>query len=73
MENTSETLIAIISVKRFLQARHKICNCGLNNNHRKTILDLLESSFSSASDELINSKKSFPTLDTYIHNGVGVE
>ena len=30
---------------------------GWNNYHRKTILDLLESSFSAASDELINSKK----------------
>ena len=59
MKNSSETLIAIISLKRFLQVRQKICNCGWNNDHRKTILDLLESSFSAASDELINS---FPTL-----------
>ena len=39
-----------------------LLNCGWNNAHIKTILDLLESSFSAVSDELINSKKSFPTL-----------
>ena len=62
MKNSSETFIAIISLKRFIQVRQKICNCGWNNDHRKTILDLLESSFSAVSDELINSKRSFPTL-----------
>ena len=40
----------------------EICNCGWNNDHRKTILDLLESSFSAVYDELINSEKSFPAL-----------
>ena len=62
IKNSYETLIAIISLKRFLQVRQKICNCGWNNDHRETTLDLLENSFSDVSDELINSKKSFPTL-----------
>ena len=62
IKNSSETFIAIISLKRFIQVRQRICNCGWNNDHRKTILDLLESSFSAVSDELIISKKSIPTL-----------
>ena len=69
MKNASETLIAIISVKSFLQARHEICNCGWNNDHRKTILDLLESSFSAASDELINSKSHFRLWVDYDSSG----
>ena len=74
IKNSSETFIAIISLKRFIQVRQRICNCGLNNNHRKTILDLLESSFSAVSDELIISKKSIPTFGwlwqqwTHIYN-----
>ncbi len=59
MENASETLIAVISLKRVQQVRQKICNYGWNNYHRKTILDLLESSFAAASDELLTQKSHF--------------
>ena len=46
IKNSTETLVAIISLKIFLPIRQKICNCEWNNDHRKTILDLLESPFS---------------------------
>ena len=80
MKNSCENLIAIISLKRFLLIRQKICNCGWNNDHRKTILDLLESSFSAVYDELINSKKVIShfglimtAVDIYIHRCIYIQ